>query len=1310
MNEDDALITDRLWQRPPRSPNLEAEIQILRDLGRQLTQPPQQLLKHFAQIAQELCQASSAGVTLVESSPRETNLFRWVALSGMHKQYEGSLISTDLNPCGMCLKQGSAQLYANPARYFPDFQPLQPAIVEGLVVPLILNGEPLGTIWVLSHDQQRLFDAEDLRVLTSLADFLATALSNAQMRQAVEAAAAQSELRLRQMAETIKAVFWLADAVEPRLLYVSPTYDQIWGRDHQRLYTHFDEFFESIHPDDREQVRAATSHCVREERFETEYRVVRPDGDVRWVRDRGFLIRGPQGEPHQLVGFAEDITDRKQAEETLHQSLAILHTINQATPTLIYVKDQQGRMRMGNPAVIRALGKPESEIIGHTDLEFHLNRNEADAIITNDRQVMETGQMQVFEEVVQLPEGKRTFLSTKSPYPDEAGNIIGLIGISLDITERKQAEAALQQSEERLKLAVEAGKMMAWEWNPVSRAIITTSNFFEIYGLPEIQTAEQGFALVHPEDVAPHRAAIEQAVATGDSYHVEFRIIRPDTGAIVWIEERGKAVLDSNGKLQKVIGVSLDISERKQSEAAIAALNRDLQDRVNELQTLFEVIPVGIVIAQDHEFKNVQANPAFAEILGISPDSNASYTASSGPSAPYTILREGQEIAVDDSPLRQAAIYNRKVERTEVEILRKRDGARFNLYGYTAPLRDEQGNARGAVGAFLDITERKRIEANQQMLAEASSVLVRSLDIQTILSSVARLVVPTLADFCFLDTITADGTLQRTAWYHRNADMQAWFDQIYHLTPPLNALNHPVAQVLTSGKPCLVPQVTDSWLESAATHSEHFQFIQRCQLRSMIAVPLVARERRLGVLTICLTAESGRHYHHANLILAEELAYRIALALDNAHLYHQAQEANRIKDEFLAVLSHELRSPLNPILGWVNLLRRGKLDPGKTAQALETIERNAKLQVQLIEDLLDVSRILRGKMSLNVAPVNLVTTIAAAIETVQLAAESKGIHLKFEVPGQLDLQNQRPEAAAPATPPIQVMGDAARLQQIIWNLLSNGVKFTPPGGQVEIRLEQIQATGTGTAEQRATAHRPTVSAYAQIQVSDTGEGIKPEFLPYVFEYFRQEDSKSTRRFGGLGLGLAIVRYLTEQHGGTVKAESLGEGRGATFTVQLPLMTAPTNPNDQDSQVADAVDLTGLRIVVVDDEADIRQLLMFILEQAGAEVRVATGAAECLGLIEQSLPDLLLCDIGMPTVDGYRLMRHIRALPPDRGGQIPAIALTAYAGEKDQQQVMAAGFQKHISKPVEPHVLVAAIAKLVQTLTPAKPVHTSNHLD
>jgi signal transduction histidine kinase/ActR/RegA family two-component response regulator len=375
----------------------------------------------------------------------------------------------------------------------------------------------------------------------------------------------------------------------------------------------------------------------------------------------------------------------------------------------------------------------------------------------------------------------------------------------------------------------------------------------------------------------------------------------------------------------------------------------------------------------------------------------------------------------------------------------------------------------------------------------------------------------------------------------------------------------------------------------------------------------------------------------------------------------QAEIANRVKDEFMAVLSHELRSPLNPILGWAKLLQTRNLSEEMTRRAIGIIERNALQQAQLIEDLLDISRIMRGKTRINFCPVNLILPIEAAIETMRLAAEAKSIQLKsvIELPGAM------------------VSGDSSRLQQIIWNLLSNAIKFTPTGGTVEIRLAAI-------------------ASEAQIQVKDSGRGISAEFLPHVFEYFRQADASTTRTQGGLGLGLAIVRHLVELHGGTVEVDSPGIAQGAIFTVKLPLLKQQ-EPQLKLAAEDDFLNLQGVRLLVVDDEPDAREFLSFALEEYGAKVTAVSSVAEALAVIEKLKPDALLSDVGMPTEDGYTLIRKVRELERHQGGCIPAIAITAYAREEDRLCAMEAGFQMHIAKPIEPAKLVAAVASLTNPI-------------
>ncbi|MFL6333549.1 MAG: ATP-binding protein [Pyrinomonadaceae bacterium] len=433
-------------------------------------------------------------------------------------------------------------------------------------------------------------------------------------------------------------------------------------------------------------------------------------------------------------------------------------------------------------------------------------------------------------------------------------------------------------------------------------------------------------------------------------------------------------------------------------------------------------------------------------------------------------------------------------------------------------------------------------------------------------------------------------------------------------------------------------------------------------------------ERPTRVITILSAVRSAlrarrRQYEVRAHLAAEQLAQeeRARLLEEAVAARAEAEAVNRAKDVFLATLSHELRTPLTAILGWARLLRGAGMDAGAARHGLDVIERNAEAQHQLIRDLLDVSRIISGKLQLKTRQIELTPIIEAALDSVRQAADAKTIRLGAEYDDETDF----------------VTGDPDRLQQVIWNLLSNAIKFTPKGGAVGVRVERYGSD-------------------VRVRVSDTGQGISPEFLPHVFERFRQQDGSTTREHGGLGLGLAIVRHLVEQHGGHVSAESAGEQRGSTFTINLPIaaVKAPAGgrvsgdlPSIQTLPGESPATLGGLRILVVDDQPDARELLAIVLGRAGARVSTAASAAEALELLQLEEVDVLVSDIGMPAADGYALIGRVRDLSAERARRTPSVALTAYASEDDRRRALAAGFDAHVPKPVEPSELVSVIAGL-----------------
>lgn len=591
-------------------------------------------------------------------------------------------------------------------------------------------------------------------------------------------------------------------------------------------------------------------------------------------------------------------------------------------------------------------------------------------------------------------------------------------------------------------------------------------------------------------------------------------------------------------------------------------------------------------------------------------------------------------------------------------------------------------------------TARKHAEARLvnymnrlQTLSETSRIFTEAiLDFQTLLNTVCRKIGELIGDVCILKLVSDDEQwLQIRAAYHPNPEVVTQLQQLAH-TSPQRIQEGLSAQVLQTQQSLFLPTAAEVEL-FASTQVEPSFCLEQFAVHSLMIVPLQVRNRSIGSLLL-LRETSDEPYIIDDQTFLQDLADRAALAIDNAHLYQKSQEANRIKDEFLAMLSHELRSPLNAIIGWLSLLRSRQFDAATTTRALETVERNAKAQARLVEDLLDVSRILQGKLRLTLRPLKLLPVVEAAIDTVRPTAEAKNVQLHVTLDPKIG----------------KVSGDAERLQQVIWNLLSNAVKFTPKGGRVEVKLEQICNTDEDG--------QPTFET--QITVCDTGQGIKPEFLPYVFDRFRQADSSITRTHGGLGLGLAIVRYLVDLHSGQVSADSTGEGKGATFTVRLPLLPPTLDlkplPKFPEIETIDPfgcpAQLNSLRILIIDDDLDARILLLSILEECGAEVVTASSASEGISLlIDSGAPfDLLISDIGMPGEDGYSLLRRVRSLHLEQGNQIPtmlknaccipAIAVTAYAREEDRQAAFSAGFQAHLAKPIDPTQLIRIIADLI----------------
>ncbi len=578
---------------------------------------------------------------------------------------------------------------------------------------------------------------------------------------------------------------------------------------------------------------------------------------------------------------------------------------------------------------------------------------------------------------------------------------------------------------------------------------------------------------------------------------------------------------------------------------------------------------------------------------------------------------------------------------------------------------DAEGKPDLAINIWHDITAERREDRQAKYLADATAALGGSLDEKEMLSRLANGLVPHLADWCSIYLLEGEHLRDVTIAHADWAKMRS-AEEYRRRFPPDPSYAGGVWGVVRSGKAEVFNDITPEMLTRSTRDPEALALLYEVGMRAAVIAPIRVRERVLGAIAL-VSAKADWRYEPSDVALFEELGRRTGVALENAQLYKAAQrsalaaeEASRAKDEFLATVSHELRTPLNAIMGWAAMLRQRALEPA-VAKPIEVMHRNAQAQAKIIEDILDVSRIITGKLRIEPRPTDLVAIAREALEVVRPSAMAKRIALELHAEMEVCL----------------LVADPERLQQVLWNLLSNAVKFTDVGTiKVAVRREGSKVTLT---------------------VTDTGSGIAPEFMPFVFDRFRQADASITRRMGGLGLGLALVRHIVELHGGRVSVASDGPGQGASFKVTLPVGAvmpppeAPASNRAEPVSVNAPVALTGVRVLVVDDEPDARELLRAVLAEAGALVETARSAAEGLEVLQRFQPNVLVSDIGMPDEDGYAFLRRVRSLP--RGGAIPAIALTAYAREEDRVRALSIGYTTHLGKPVDPDALRRAVANL-----------------
>ena len=933
----------------------------------------------------------------------------------------------------------------------------------------------------------------------------------------------------------------------------------------------------------------------------------------------------------------------------------------------IFLLDTAGRVTSWNKGAQRINGYSAAEIVGRHFSIFYSPDDVASGRCESELATA-LAEGRVEDHGWRVRKGGSRFWANVviTPLLDASGKHVGFAKVTLDLTDRAYRDF------------IEATNAIVWTTDANGHPNADSPSWRAFTGQTEEEwRGLRGWDPVHPDDTPALRVSWPAAKAQKKVFEAEFRMRRRD-GAYVWMGTRAVPFLEPDGAVREWFGVTFDISARKRAEQERAeALEREREARLaaERAQSWWTTTLRSIgdaVIATDTDGRVTFMNAVAEELTRWSLEE-----ARGRPLLDvFPIVNEETRRRVEspvDKVLREGVI----VGLANHTVLVRRDGTDVCIDDSAAPIRDADGALLGVVLVFRDVTAEKRAETRRAYLARAGEALVAASDYREALTTVTQLAVPRLADWCAVDILEpGDGAARQLAVAHVDPSKVALARELGHRYPPDPAAETGSPNVIRTGVAELYPRIPEELLTAAAVDDEHLRLIRELALHSAMVVPLRGRERVFGAITF-VYAESGREYGDDDLAFAQELARRAAVVIERRRLEEErvvllererqaradAEMANRAKDEFLATVSHELRTPLNAILGWTVMLRQKQV-PHELDRGLAIVERNARAQARLIDDVLDISRIIGGKLRLDLGWTNVPLVITNAAESARPLAEAKQIALVTAIDPELT----------------GIVADPERLQQVVSNLLSNAVKFTPSGGRVEIEARRH-------------------GSRLRIRVTDTGEGVDPSLLAAIFEPFRQADASTTRRHGGIGLGLAIVRQLVQAHGGTVRAESAGRDRGATFVVELPALpaAAPQHAASRAVEPSRAPSATrrleGLRVLAVDDEAEALALVRELLEDSGATVEIADCAARALEIFPRLRPDVLVSDIGMPDVDGYALLRRIRSLAAADGGRTPALALTAYAGREDADRAFAAGFQTHLAKPVEADHLLAVIANL-----------------
>ena len=1039
-----------------------------------------------------------------------------------------------------------------------------------------------------------------------------------------ELALTESEIRFRSVVESnmIGIGFWDADG---EVTGANDALLEMIGYTREDLVSGKISWVEFTAPEYRELDLAALKQIAAEGSCAPyEKEVIRKDGTRFPILVGGGNL---QGCTDKGSFFVLDITDRKQAQNQIRENeirigrqLAEIDLVYNTTPVGLSFVDTNLRYIRINKCLAAINGRTIADHIGRTVREAIPEI--ADMVEPIYRQVLATQtpvlDLEIKAETLQQPGVVRDWQVSFYPVSDESGTLLGVSSVVAEITDRNQAKRVIQQSEAIFRRLLESNIFGVAIGDFSGRIAYANDSLLKMVGYTrseQLSGQMRWDRMTPPEYLHLDAKAAQEIRDKGVATPFKKEYIRKD-GSRVPILMGGTILCPDDRAPETIVAFYIDLTEISRVEA-------ELKSNQERLQIAQQAGKIGS-FEWNVQTGEVACTPELEALYGLPIGNLDSYQT-------WLEMVHPDDRAVTEQQV-ETAVGSGEELNIEFRICRPDKTVGWMACRATV-FQDDRGLPWRMIGVNVDISDRKQAEAARSQINQTLEALIRACPLA-------------------ITVLGADDGIVKM-WNPAAERIFGWSE------------SEAVGQFV----PSIPPDKREEFMAN----------LKGIRAGNAIAGMETQRQRKDGSsIDIGLWAtpvRDGEGNINCMSILAD-ISDRKQVEAERAQLLDreqaaraQAEAINRLKDEFLATLSHELRTPLNAILGWAQMLRRGKYTEASLATGLEAIERQSRVQVQLVEDLLDVSRIIQGKLALKLGWFDMVKTIEVALNAVNFAAEAKSVTVSSEFDPAVGLMS----------------GDTQRLQQVVSNLLTNAVKFTPAGGTVRLRLSAVALTDSPSPN------------YVQITVSDTGKGISAEFLPYVFDRFRQADGSITRADSGLGLGLAIVRHLVELHRGTVRAESPGEGLGATFTVMLPLKQR----RNQQSQLREERKfpqmrpgmLAGLKVLVVDDEPDNREFLIVALQQLGATTTAAASAAEAIELLQQSPPDILVSDIGMPVEDGYSLIRKVRSSEWGTAKRLPAVALTAYASEQDRDRASAAGYDEHLAKPIEPAVLAAVLAKL-----------------